>query len=158
MGEEYAFSRQEGTEPRMETETQSPRDTRRWVTAVAATEAVRRASQPGASSRGARTVRGADTKTTQRRQREAKRERITPQNSGTQTEMAEKERDREGDKEGRETGRGKEKQREEREQERLKRQREHRQRQSYRGAERDRRGAERTKRERQRQRETQRDF
>ena len=42
-------------------ETQSPQDTQRWVTGVAETEAVRRASQPGASTRGTRTVRGVDT-------------------------------------------------------------------------------------------------
>lgn len=61
---------------------------------MAVTKAVRRASQPGASTQGARTVRGTDTKMTQG-DRGSPRERITPQNSGTQTEMAGKKRDRE---------------------------------------------------------------
>lgn len=75
-------------------ETQSPRDTQRWVTGVAATEAARRASQPGASTRGARTV--------SRHQQckgdgggASKREQITTQSSGTKTEMAGMKRDRE---------------------------------------------------------------
>lgn len=93
-------------------ETQSPRDTQRWVTGVAATEAARRASQPGASTRGARTV--------------SRHQQCKGDGGGIQeradhyAELRNKDRDggdeerqREGAEQGRETGRGKEKHREE---------------------------------------------
>ena len=80
---------------------------------MAATEAVRRASQPGASTRRARTVRGADINSAKETGGVQERADHYPECRNKDQDGRDEERQREGDEQGRDTGRGKEKHREE---------------------------------------------